>query len=73
MANDIEKALAKASSWVDNIDGVEGVAQGLKNGKDCITVFISNDEVQSKLPKELDGYAIVVENTGQFMAEDGIE
>ncbi|HSR66950.1 MAG TPA: hypothetical protein VLU25_03325 [Acidobacteriota bacterium] len=64
----IASALRKAESWLDEIDGVEGVGQGKSGQEDCITVFVSHEAVAEKLPKELDGFKVVVSAGGHFQA-----
>ena len=66
---DIAEALRKADSWLDEIEGVEGVAQGKVGKDDCITVFVSQEEAAEKLPSTFHGFKVVVEHTGAFHAE----
>lgn len=61
-------AIEKAEQWMDDIDGVEGVAEGEQDGKPTITVFVSKEEAKAKLPTELEGYPVVVEENGPFEA-----
>ncbi|QCK15038.1 hypothetical protein [Mangrovivirga cuniculi] len=67
---DIKTAINKATKWMDEYEGVEGVAEGNKGGKQCITVFISDEKIKSKLPEEVDGYPVVIEVSDQFNAID---
>ncbi|MCX2744309.1 hypothetical protein OO013_10550 [Mangrovivirga sp. M17] len=67
---DIKTAINKATKWMDEYEGVEGVAEGNKGGRQCITVFVSNEEIKNKLPKEVDGYPVKVEVTDSFNAID---
>lgn len=64
----IEEALKEAENWMFELQGVEGVAQGRLNDKDCITVFLSERETEPQLPKELHGYPISIEYSGKFTA-----
>ena len=64
----IDEALRLAEVWMDEIDGVRGVAQGEIDGHDCITVFVSMKAGADKLPKEFHGYRVVVEESGDFDA-----
>lgn len=64
----IVEALRLAEAWMDEIDGVGGVAQGKKGGEDCITVFVSMKEAADKLPTKFHGFRVVVEETGNFDA-----
>ncbi len=47
------------------IDGVEGVAIGRDQiGRDAILVFVRDRSVESRLPREIEGFAVMVEVTG---------
>lgn len=64
----IEEALEEAEKWMFELQGVEGVAQGKLNDEDCITVFLSEPESEKRLPKELHGYRVSIEYSGEFTA-----
>jgi hypothetical protein len=64
----INNALHKAESWLDEIEGVEGVAQGKIGDEDCITVFVSSKEAAGKIPSTFHGFKVVIENSGTFHA-----
>jgi len=66
---DFAEALRKAEGWLDEIEGVEGVAQGKAGEDDCITVFVSREEAAQKIPSTFHGFQVVVEQTGSFHAE----
>ncbi len=53
-----------------SIPGVVGIAQGLCNGNPCIKVYISEKtpEVSEKVPPFLEGYPVMVEETGKIQA-----
>jgi hypothetical protein len=55
--------------WL-TIPGVEGTAIGLFEGKRCITIFTSvkADELRNKIPSQVEGYPIVIKETGTFRA-----
>ena len=65
---DFAEALKKAESWLDEIEGVEGIAQGLSEGADCITVFVSLPEAAEKIPSSFHGHPVIIEHTGTFHA-----
>lgn len=65
---DIDDALRDAERWLDEIDGVEGVARGKTEGDDCITVFVSSRSTAGEIPQSLHGYPVVVEEAGTFHA-----
>lgn len=67
---DLDRALHEAEGWLDTIDGVEGVAQGKKDGQACLTVFVSTEEAAARLPDRLHGVAVVVERSGPFSAQE---
>lgn len=65
---EIEAALKKAEAWMDDIDGVVGIAQGKTGETDCITVFLSLPEMEAKIPKTFHGHPVVVEFSGPLQA-----
>ena len=54
------------------IDGVEGTAIGLHEGKPCIKIFTSSksQEIRDKIPSIVEGYPVIIEETGAFRALD---
>lgn len=70
MAKTIEKALEQAQDWLA-VDGVEGVAQGERDGRLCIVFFTSRPaaEMQPLLPKALSGFSVVVQESGIIQAQ----
>lgn len=58
-----------ADQWID-IYGVEGIAIGLLEGKPCITVFssIEADKLRARIPSMVEGYAVIIKETGRFHA-----
>ena len=54
------------------IDGVEGTAIGLYEGKPCIKIFTSSksQEIRDKIPSIVEGYPVIIEETGTFRALD---
>ena len=52
------------------IPGVEGTAIGLFEGKPCIKIFSSRkpQEVRAKIPSTIEGYPVIIEETGAFRA-----
>ncbi len=53
-----------------SLTGVVGTAQSLCEGQPCIKVFVSKKTVQleQKIPKTLEGYPVVIQETGKFKA-----
>jgi hypothetical protein len=54
------------------IPGVEGTAIGLYEGKPCIKIFTSlkPQQVRDKIPSTVEGYPVIIEETGEFRALD---
>jgi hypothetical protein len=66
----IEEVLKEHTDELMSIPGVVGTAQGICNNKPCIKVFVKEKtkDIDQKIPDELDGYSVVVEETGEFKA-----
>jgi hypothetical protein len=54
------------------IDGVEGIAIGLYKNKPCIKIFSSKkaDNLRGQIPSTVEGYPVIIEETGTFRALD---
>jgi hypothetical protein len=54
------------------IPGVEGTAIGLFENKPCIKIFSSRkaEELRAKIPSSVEGYPVIIEETGAFRALD---
>jgi hypothetical protein len=52
------------------IGGVVGTAIGELEGRPCIVVFVAEGsaELGRKIPADVEGYRVVVEETGEFRA-----
>ena len=52
------------------IPGVVGIANGLCHDKPCIKVYVvkKTPELARQIPEMLDGYPVVIEETGEFRA-----
>ncbi|MBV1931198.1 MAG: hypothetical protein KUG71_05725 [Porticoccaceae bacterium] len=64
----VTEVLQLAEAWLDEIDGVEGVAQGKVDNEDCITVFISSPAAAENIPEIFHGVKVVIEGGGTFQA-----
>lgn len=55
-----------------SIPGVVGTAIGEVGGKPCIKVLVSQKtaEIEKGVPDSLEGYPVVIEETGEFKAID---
>lgn len=51
------------------MDGVEGVGIGDKEGKPCLRIYISNQDVACRLPTNVDGYEVETIYSGKFVAQ----
>ena len=52
--------------------GVVGTAIGLSEGKPCIRIFTSSkpQQLRDKIPSTVEGYPVIIEETGEFRALD---
>jgi len=65
----IEEVMREHSDKIMSIEGVVGFYQGkLDDGRDCITIMVIelNEKLEELLPKELDGYPVIIEETGEI-------
>lgn len=51
---------------MDEFEGVIGVAQGERDGKVVVEVYVDDREVGKELPEELNGYPVVKIVSGEF-------
>ena len=69
-ARTIEEILQEnADVWMA-MPGVAGTAIGMVEGKSCIRIFTTSkpEEVRDKIPAEVEGYPVIIEETGEFRA-----
>jgi len=66
----IKDVLKKHTKDLMSIPGVVGTGQGLCEGKPCIKVLVieKTPDLNQKIPKTLDGYPVVIEETGEIKA-----
>ncbi len=66
----IEDVLAANTKDLMEIEGVVGVGQGKCNDQPCIRVFVAEitPEIEEKIPDQLEGYPVDIEETGGFRA-----
>lgn len=66
----IEQVLSDNTSRWMALPGVVGTGIGECNGKPCIKVFAAakSDSLQRQIPKQIDGYPVEIEVTGEFKA-----
>ena len=68
----IEQVQAKHTDRWMAIPGVQGTAIGLSEGKPCILIMssVNPDALREKIPSVVDGYPVVIRETGVFRALD---
>jgi len=66
----IVEVLKEHAKPLMSIPGVVGAGQGLCEGKPCIKVFVVKKipELEQKIPETLEGYPVVIEETGEVKA-----
>ena len=66
----IEKVLEEHTNELMSIKGVIGTAEGLCNSKPCIKVYVikKTPQLTQRIPATLEGYSVVIEETGEFRA-----
>lgn len=69
----IEQVLEERTDQWMAIPGVEGTAIGLFQNKPCIMILssVAPRQLRSKIPDTLEGYNIVIQQTGTFRALEG--
>jgi hypothetical protein len=63
---------AHTREWMA-IPGVEGTAIGLFEGKPCIKILssVKPQKLRGKIPSSVEGYPVIIEETGTFKALRG--
>ncbi len=66
----IEEILKDHTEELMSLPGVVGTAQGLCNDKPCIKVYVieKTSELDQKIPDTLEGYKIMIEESGEIRA-----
>lgn len=66
----IEDVLKKHIKELMSVRGVIGAAQGLCLDKPCIKVYVikKTDEIKKKIPSNIEGYPVEIEETGHIRA-----
>ncbi len=69
-AKTIEDVLREHTKDLMTIHGVVGTAQGLCDDKPCIKVYVlkKTAELVQKIPDILEGYPVMIEETGEIRA-----
>jgi len=68
----IEQVIAEYTDEWMAIPGIEGTAIGLSDNKPCIKIFTSvkTQELRAEIPSTIEGYPVIIEETGTFHALD---
>jgi hypothetical protein len=66
----IEAVLREHAEELTGLTGVVGTAVGEEGGEPCIKLFVAahTEELRERLPRALDGYPVVVQETGEIRA-----
>lgn len=69
----IEEVLKAHTPALMDLAGVVGTAQGLCEGEPCIKIYVvrKTPELVQRIPGDLQGYRVVVEETGDIKALPG--
>ncbi len=70
MPRPIADVLREHTDELMTLPGVVGTAQGEQDGKPCVMVLVVEltDELKRQIPEELDGYPVVISETGEIKA-----
>lgn len=68
----IEDVLKEHTDSLMSLPGVVGTAQGECSGQPCIKVFVVKEtfDLLKQIPREIAGYTVEVEETGEFKSLD---
>ena len=72
--NDIKKTMGAHVKELMSLPGVVGVGIGvLDNGSSCIKVMVvkKNSELEKKIPDSLEGYPVMITETGKIRSLTG--
>ena len=67
------EVLERQRQAIISLPGVVGVAEGETDGQPCITVYVAEAtaEVVGRIPPELEGWPVVVRESGEFRGLTG--
>ncbi|MCH8911810.1 MAG: hypothetical protein IH867_13880 [Chloroflexi bacterium] len=70
MEKPIAEVLGEHTNSLMALPGVIGTAQGEQAGKPCVTVLVVEltDDLKRQIPNDLDGYPVVITETGEIEA-----
>ena len=64
-SGELDAARRELTERVMGRPGIEGTAVGEQRGKPCLKVYVSDRSAAAKVPREIRGYPVVVENSGR--------
>ncbi len=69
-AKTIKQVLKEHTKDLMSLPGVVGTAQGLCDDKPCIKIFVieKKPELDTRIPENLEGYPVSIEETGEIRA-----
>jgi len=72
-AKTIEQVLRDHTEELMALIGVVGTAQGLVDDKPCIKVYVvrKTSELEQNIPEVLEGYPVVLQESGEVKSLDG--
>lgn len=67
----LAQVLERHASELMHLPGVIGVGEGESEGQPAIVVFVEQrtTEIAARLPKQIEGYAVVLRETGEVKAQ----
>ncbi len=66
-SSELQVAVADATKLLGHLSGVHGLGESkLSNGNDAIVVYVENESVLAKLPRNVRGIPVVGEITGEI-------
>jgi len=68
----IKEVLKRHTDKLMAVPGVVGVGEGRTRGRQCISIFViySSPESLKLLPDNLEGYPVIIEESGEIRALD---
>jgi hypothetical protein len=66
LSRELEAARRRLTEKVMGRPGVGGTAVGERGGKPCLVVYVRDARGAQGLPRSVDGFRVVVEETGGF-------
>lgn len=66
----VNAVLERHARRIVSLPGVVGIAEGEADGRPCIRVFVAQktEQLLGSIPQEVEGWTVIVEETGEFSA-----